>query len=190
MSRAQLRAQFRAQETVAKLLIGKIKELGKLCDLDPERLDNSISSTLSSEYGRINALVNVLVSKIYFPADRGDYQNLASNQVLLSERYNISIVEQIKQARGYHSFASPEGQVIKGKAPNHDAYQDFVNILLIELAEEAGIDLPEDFDVKLNFTMDEWEAREAREFAKATEEATATLKAIEQSKALMEQLGQ
>lgn len=190
MSRAELRRKLNAENTVAKLLVNKIKELGKLCDLDPERLDSSISSTLTSEYGRINALVNVLVSKIYFPADRGDYANLATNQVLLAETYNISNIEKIKQARGHHSFASPEGIVIKGRQPDHSAYEDYVNCLLLDLAEEAGIELPEDFDIKLAFTTEEWEAREVRELAKAQEEATATLKAIADSKELMNQLAQ
>lgn len=190
MSRAELRRKLNAENTVAKLLVNKIKELGKLCDLDPERLDLSISSTLTSEYGRINALVNVLVSKIYFPADRGDYANLATNQVLLAETYNISIMEKIKQARGHHSFASPEGVVIKGRLPDHSAYEDYVNCLLLDFAEEANIELPEDFDIKLAFTTAEWEAREVRELAKAEEEASAILKAIADSRELMEQLAQ
>ena len=187
-SRLELRKALKAEETIAKLLIQRIKDLGKLCDLDPERLDQSISSTLSSEYGRINALVNVLVSKIYFPADRGDYANLASNQVLLSEKYNISTIEKIKSARGFHSFSSPEGQVILGKTPDFQSYEDYVNCLLLDLAEEAKIKLPNSFDIKLAFTEDEWLIREDRELSKATEEADAITKAIAQSKALMSQL--
>ena len=190
LNRQELRRRMNAENTIAKLLTSRIKDLGKVCDLDPERLDNSISSTLTSEYGRINALVNVLVSKIYFPADRGDYANLSANQVLLSEQYNISIIEKIKQARGYHSFASQEGIVVKGKAPNHDMYEDYVNCLLLDLAEEAGIELPEDFNVTLAFTTDEWQAREEREYQLAVEEAEAITKAIAESKELMEQLGQ
>ena len=188
MNRLELRKQLKAEETIAKLLIQRIKDLGKLCDLDPERLDQSISSTLSSEYGRINALVNVLVSKIYFPADRCDYDNLASKQVILRAKYNISTIEKIKSARGFHSFSSPEGQVILGKTPDFQAYEDYVNCLLLDLAEESGIELPEDFDIKLAFTEDEWKTREDREYSKATEEAEAITKAIAQSKALMSQL--
>lgn len=177
----------KTEGAVTKLLTARIKQLGKECDLDPERLDKSIASAISSEYGRTNALVNTLVSKVYFPADRGDYSNLAANQVLMTERFNFSLIEQIKNHRGYHSFCAEDGTVISGKMPNFEQYSLYVNALILDLADEAKINLPEDFDVKLLITEDQWKAREAQSLVIAKEEGAQIKAAIERSKALMQQ---
>lgn len=177
----------KAENIVTNLLTTRIKQLGKECDLDPEKLDKSIAAAISSEYGRTNALVNTLVSKVYFPADRGDYSNLAANQVLMTERFNFSLVEQIKNHRGYHSFRTEDGTVILGKMPNFEEYSLYVNALIMDLAEEAKVELPEDFDVKLLITEDQWKARETQALSIAKEEAAQIKAAIERSKALMQQ---
>lgn len=166
-----MKTQLKAETAMVDLLTTTIRRLGKECNLDPERLQTAMSGR--SEYGTINKLVNLLASKVMFPADKGDYANLAHNQSIVEKMFNTYLLEKIKNARGYHSFSTDEGIIIDGKPPKFEDYEILVNIFLEDLASENKLKLPKNFELKLELSLEAWHKAEEVERAKA--EVTAQL---------------
>lgn len=193
MTKAERRAlkatNHSGESTVITVLKKVIKDIQTKCDLDPERMQSSMVSAMTDkEYGAVNGLVNIIVAKAMFPADRGDYGNLANNQVIVSEMLDIHLLNKVKQARGFHSFADDSGKVIVGQKPNYEDYEDYTNIFIAELAKAHKIDLPEDFDVQLLVTDEAWNKTEATRLELAREESETIKSAVAANKELMKQL--
>lgn len=179
-----------SQNTLYNLVLDKIHEIVKVCNLDPEKMEASIGSTDSSEYGHLFSLVNLLVSKAIFPADKGDYASINENKAEVRKIVDMNLLLEIKETRGHGAFCTAEGQYIAPVAPDFVQYPKKVGVLLINLANEAGVELDE--NTEINFRLDEskWNQIQNSKIKAAKEEEALIKSAIEANKQLMQELGE
>lgn len=141
MDKRKLKIERKLERVQTKVLKDNIQKIVDLCKLDDQRMSFRIRSAESSEYGRVSGLTNLLAAIVCWPAEQGDGASVMQNQRVIESELKIDIylMEDIKQAKGYHTWMNDELEVIDGKAPNTERYQMLVEILIEEIGINAEI---------------------------------------------------
>ena len=129
----------RATIELEKQAITELKKLiNKIADevgLDPDKVGRRVQTALKSEYGRVNGLVNLVSAISYWPAEAGDGASVNEARELIANKLQVDtmILEDIRNYRGYHTFASDELKIISGSEPDYENYADYCQIFLEDL---------------------------------------------------------
>ena len=186
MNKAKLKLERKLEKVQTNVLKQNIQKIVDLVGLDPERMSFRIRSAESSEYGRVSGLTNLLAAVVCWPAEQGDGASVTTNQRKIESdlKTDIYLMEDIKDAKGYHTWLNDDLELIAGKAPNTDRYQMLVEILVEQIGineaitstfneeettelEEFGIDK---LQVRHKLNDTDWNAREARSITAANNE--------------------
>lgn len=170
------------ERTTINALKGTINKIVDLLGLDEEKMARRVDAALKSEYGRINGMVNLLSAVANWPAEQGDGTAVGENRRTLEEslKLDLMLLEDIRNYRGFHTFATDELEIIDGIEPQYEDYEDYVAILL----EDMGLEPQQ--RVKLNPTV--WAKVERRTKEKAHIEIERMKVAVEKHKAMMTEL--
>jgi len=137
---AQKRELIKANRKAKDELIKLIKSIVKDFNLDEDSMNKRINFALSSEYGPINGLINLVVAVAKWPAEPGDGSMVATNRQLLESKHNLDLLllDDIDQFRGNHTFVSKqELEIIHGKEPDYENYTDYCAIFLEDLGVQS-----------------------------------------------------
>ena len=157
MTLAQRRQLIGKQAGLIKALVKQINQITASLDLDDERMARRIDSAMKSEYGAINGLINLVASLAHWPADVGNGMDVPTNRTTLANAgFDLVLLEQIRQSRGYHTFISDELKIIDGVEPEYETYSQLCAIYLEAITNEED-------DTLINITsIDQvkWDKRE------------------------------
>ena len=199
MNKEQLKLERKLEKVQTGVLKTNIEKIVDLVGLDSERMSFRIRSAEGSEYGRVSGLTNLLAAIVCWPAEQGDGASVTANQRKIENelKTDIYLMEDIKDAKGYHTWLNDELELIKGKAPNTQRYQMLVEILVEETGindaitsafnedeiaqlEEFGIDK---LQVRHKLNDTDWNAREDRAITAANNELVSLKEASDEYEA-------
>ncbi len=163
--------------------IAKLKEIimsaTEIANMDQSKIAGRITAASSArnEYGRVSGLMNLLATIINWPSDsrKPDGLNETRQEILDSLGMDFTIFEDLKSAKGYHTFTTDEHSIEPGVEPAFEEY----NMLVELLASELGLSV-----VDVNLDEDKWH----RDEVKAIESAQSELDAITAELELHQQL--
>ncbi len=170
------REQIANTRVVTTGLKDLINNITKEIHLDKDNMAKRIDSAMRSEYGAINGLINLLVAIGNWPAERGDGASVATNRVILEQKFKLDLMllAEIAEYRGFHTFVSSELSIIEGREPQYVAYRDYTTVLLEELLGDSAkkINKPE-------LLPQRWQLAEAKAITTAETELTQKLQDLE-----------
>lgn len=182
MTLAQRRELIGKQAGLIKALVKQINQITASLDLDDERMARRIDSAMKSEYGAINGLINLVASLAHWPADVGNGMDVPTNRTTLANAgFDLVLLEQIRQSRGYHTFISDELKIIDGVEPDYETYSQLCTIYL-----ESILNAEDDTLTNIT-TIDpvKWAKREQIEIATAKLELSLKEQELELHKQLI-----
>lgn len=169
------RLRMESIDTVQSL----IKEIGHVAGMDSEALGSRISmATSRSEYGKVPGLINLLSSVCNWPLDKdASTSGMAEAKEAVAGVLPdlIDVLEDIKQAKGYHTFVSDEHELVDGIEPDFEEYTMLLNVVA------SNLQLPV-LDVKLSEAA--WERAEDKAYTKAKESIEAIKVELEEHQKL------
>ena len=153
------------------------------CGLDDEKIAKRIDVALSSEYGRINGLINLIGSLAKWPAEPGDGASVSTNRQLLREELKLDtiLLEDIIAFRGYHTFHDDELNVIEGVEPSYEEYEDYCYLFL------ESMDLLDEQAIRPTISRTTWERNEKRAIERTKVQIDMLKAEVERHKLLMQE---
>jgi len=160
-------------------LIKLIKSIVKDFNLDEDGMNKRINFALSSEYGPINGLINLVVAIAKWPAEPGDGSMVATNRQLLESKHGLDLLllDDIDNFRGNHTFVSKQDlEIIASKEPDYENYTDYCAIFLEDLGVQS---------YKATIEESIWNYREQVAVNKADQELAEKREELERYKSMM-----
>lgn len=172
------KASRRTEKLALVKLQALVLDVATACNLDEERTARRITSALSSEYGRVNGMINLLAAVAKWPAEHGDESMVSTNQLMLSKDMGLDLMlfEDISKAKGFHTFHTDALETIVGMEPQYEEYEDNCTIMLEELNLKA---------VSARIEPTVWARNEAKAIEKTENDVIKLRQAVADHKALM-----
>jgi len=161
----EMSLNYSLREASIRQVKAKIAKAAEIADLDEDRLVRRINSAAGSknEYGKVPGLINLLANIVNWPTDESsaDGINETREEILAELGIDHTLLEDLREAKGYHSFISDEHELMKGVEPAYDEYR----MLVMLIARKLGIEV---VDIKLD--EDDWNKAEAKAIIAANKE--------------------
>ena len=177
-----MREQLTALRAAEKALKAQINTIVTTCDLDPEPMAARIASAMENKHGRVIGLINLLTAVAYWPADKNEAKSAPANKLAITDKVDTLVLSMIKDVRGFHSFVTPELEIITGEEPDYDKYSELATILLEDLLPDQAIPT-----IAIDKAI--WLAEESKAATKALQSQQDMLEAIEKYKAYLRGFG-
>ena len=153
---------YKLRQTSMDTLRALIAEVADAAGMDKANMDIKLKLVTSrSEYGKVPALINLLASTANWPLDKdankselGDAKEIVTG--MLPDM--MDTLEDVHQAKGYHTFVSDDHEIVDGIEPDYEEYGMLVQVI----AEKLQLPV---VDLKLDETV--WDKNEAKAEKKA-----------------------
>ncbi len=114
-----------------------INKVALIADLDEDKMAKRIAMAISprNEYGKVPGLMNLLATIVNWPTDDNNVDGLneVREEILSTLGVTATVFEDLREAKGYHTFVSDEHEIIDGVEPAFDEYTMLVQMLAAEL---------------------------------------------------------
>jgi hypothetical protein len=132
---------------------------------------------MSSEYGRVPGMLNLLASIVHWPTDDSvENLNDTRDAILTNLGMDETIFTDLRDVKGYHTFISDEHEMVAGIEPDYDEYTMLCNIL----ANELNLSV-----VDMKLTENAWDKAESKALTKAEADIKHADEAITKHKSMM-----
>jgi len=124
-----------------------VYHMASLAEMDTDKISRRIKAAISSEYGKVPGLINLIVAIAHWPSDSSSPNDLTEAQDLITAYLGVDLdlLTDIKQAKGFHSFLTDDHERKECQEPEYETYTMLLGILAKAMKKQPLL-----IDIKLN----------------------------------------